>query len=119
MILYNGWETWINTMGSQYIIEDGLKKTFRLLMETWWEDDPCPSKKKESNDEVGLGIKGGYSSDRGHSRHSLSWQSGRLRIRHWDMVTRTVRLRVKKTVNMEMTLMGAMTIERHRCCFRY
>jgi hypothetical protein len=32
--------------------------------------------KKESNNEEGWGIEGGYSSDRGHSQHSLAWQHG-------------------------------------------
>ncbi len=45
----------------------------------WREDAPCPSKKKESNDEEGLGIEGGYLLDRARSRHRLSWQSGRHR----------------------------------------
>jgi hypothetical protein len=48
-------------------------------MGKWWEDAPCPSKKKESDDEAGLGIESGYLSNRAHSRHSLSWQSGRCR----------------------------------------
>jgi hypothetical protein len=35
--------------------------------------------KKESNDEEGWGIEGGYSSNRGCCRHSLAWQCSMLR----------------------------------------
>jgi hypothetical protein len=35
--------------------------------------------KEESNYEEGWGIEGGYSSNRGHSRHSLAWQCSMLR----------------------------------------
>jgi hypothetical protein len=34
---------------------------------------------EEQDDEDTWGLKGGYSSDMGHSRHSLDWQSGKLR----------------------------------------
>jgi hypothetical protein len=35
--------------------------------------------KKESDDEEAWGIKGGYSSNRGCSRHNLAWQCSMLR----------------------------------------
>ncbi len=34
-ILYNGWETWITTTGSDIKIGDGSKKTFKMLMAMW------------------------------------------------------------------------------------
>ncbi len=34
---------------------------------------------EEQGDEESWGFEGGYSSDRGCSRHSLDWQSGKLR----------------------------------------
>jgi hypothetical protein len=36
-VLYNGWERWITTMGSDKKIGDGLKKTFQTVMESWRE----------------------------------------------------------------------------------
>jgi hypothetical protein len=51
-----------------------------MVMATWCEDAPRDLKKEESiYDEESLGFEGGYSSNRGHSRHSQSWQSGMLR----------------------------------------
>jgi hypothetical protein len=35
--------------------------------------------KKVSDDEEGWEIEGGYTSDRGRSRHSIAWQHGMLR----------------------------------------
>jgi hypothetical protein len=37
-VLYNGWERWIATTGSDIKIGDGLKKTFKTVMGTWCED---------------------------------------------------------------------------------
>ncbi len=34
-VLYNWWEIWITTMGSDIKIGDGLKKTFKTVMGTW------------------------------------------------------------------------------------
>jgi hypothetical protein len=50
-------------------------------MRTWHEDTSCNSKMGEwQDDEESWGFEGGYSSDRGHSRHSLDWQNGKLRV---------------------------------------
>jgi hypothetical protein len=47
---------------------------------TWREESSHNSKRgEEQDDEESWGIEGGYSSDRGCSRHSLDWQSGKLR----------------------------------------
>jgi hypothetical protein len=49
-------------------------------MATWCEDTSHNSKKRESqDDEESWGFEGGYSSDRGRSRHSLDWENGKLR----------------------------------------
>ncbi len=37
-VLYNGWERWITTMGSDMKIGYGLKKTFKTVMGTYRED---------------------------------------------------------------------------------
>jgi hypothetical protein len=51
-----------------------------MVMATWCEDAPRDLKKEESiYDEESLGFEGGYSSNRGHSRHSLAWQCSMLR----------------------------------------
>ncbi len=48
-------------------------------MGTWREDSSCNLKMgKEQDDEESWGFEGGYSSDRGQSRHSLEWQIGKL-----------------------------------------
>jgi hypothetical protein len=48
-------------------------------MATWDEDTLLILKKEEGHDdEESWGFEGGYSSDSGHSRHSLDWQSGKL-----------------------------------------
>jgi hypothetical protein len=79
-ILYNGWERWITTTGSDTKIGDVSKKTFKTVMGTWYEDSSHYLKMgEEQDDEESWGFGGGYSSDRGHSRHSLDWQSGKLR----------------------------------------
>jgi hypothetical protein len=49
-------------------------------MGMWREDSSHNSKMgEEQDDEESWGFEGGYSSDRGRSRHSLDWQSGKLR----------------------------------------
>jgi hypothetical protein len=71
-VLYNGWERWITTTGSDIKIEHGSKKAFKTVMGTWCEDSSCNSKiGEEQNDEESWGFEGGYSSDRKRSRHSL------------------------------------------------
>ncbi len=78
-MLYNGWERWITTTGSDIKIGDGSKKTFQTVMGTWREDSSQTLKMEEKqNDEETQGLEGGYSSDRGHSRHSLDSHSGKL-----------------------------------------
>jgi hypothetical protein len=79
-VLYNGWERWITTMGSDVKIGDRSKKTFKTVMATWHEDTSNDSKKRDDqDDEESWGFEGGFSSDRGCSRHSLDWQNGKLR----------------------------------------
>jgi hypothetical protein len=49
-------------------------------MGMWREDSSRDLKMgEEQDDEESWGFEGGYSSDRGHSRHSLDWQNGKLR----------------------------------------
>ncbi len=78
-VLYNGWERWITITGSDIKIGDGLKKTFKTVMGTWCLDSSQTSKMGEKQDDKETrGLKGGYSSDRGRSRHSLDYHSGKL-----------------------------------------
>ena len=78
-MLYNGWEKWITTMGSDIKIGDGSKKTFKTVMGTWREDSSQTSKMGEKqDDEETWVLEGGYSSDRGLSRNSLNYHSGEL-----------------------------------------
>jgi hypothetical protein len=59
---------------------DGSKKTFKIVMGAWHEDSSRNSKMGEEQvDGESWGFEGGCSSDRGHSRHGLDWQSGKLR----------------------------------------
>ncbi len=61
------------------MIGDGLKKSFQTVMGTWREDSSQTLKMGENqDDEETWGLEGGYSSDRGHSRHSLDYHSGKL-----------------------------------------
>ncbi len=79
-VLYNGWERWITTTGSDIKIGDGSNKTFKTVMGMWREDSSHYSKMgEEQDDEESWGFEGGYSSDRGLSRHSLDWQNGKLK----------------------------------------
>jgi hypothetical protein len=49
-------------------------------MATWHEDTSHKLKRGEGqDDEESWGFEGGYSLDRGRSRHSLDWQNGKLR----------------------------------------
>jgi hypothetical protein len=78
-VVYNGWERWITTLGSDIKIGDGSKKTFQTVMGTWPEDSSQTLKMGEQqDDEETWGLEGGYSSDRGHSRHSLDYLNGKL-----------------------------------------
>ncbi len=79
-VLYNGWERWITTTGSDIKVGDGSKKTFKTVMGRLREDSSQTLKMGEKqDDEETWGFVGGYSSDRQHSRHSLDWLSGNLR----------------------------------------
>jgi hypothetical protein len=79
-VLYNGWERWITTTGAGITIGDGSKKTFQTVMGSWHEDISQPSKMGEKqDDEETWGLEGGYSSDRGVSRHSIDFHRGKLR----------------------------------------
>ncbi len=78
-MLYNKWERWITTMGSDIKIGDGSKKTFKTAMGTWHEASSQTLKMGEKkDDEETWGLEGGYSSDWGRSRHSLDYHSGKL-----------------------------------------
>jgi hypothetical protein len=78
-VLYNGWEQWITTTGSDIKIGDGLKKTFKTVMVIWHVDSSQTLMMGEKqDDEETWGLEGGYSSDRGRSRHSLDYDSGKL-----------------------------------------
>jgi hypothetical protein len=50
-------------------------------MGTWYNKETTELKETidESENEDGFRIGGGYSSDRGHSRHNGAWQTGKLR----------------------------------------
>jgi hypothetical protein len=79
-VLYNGWERWITTMGSDIKIGDGSKKTLKTVMGTWREYGSRNSEMGEEQvDEESWGFYVGYSSESGRSRHSLDWQNGKLR----------------------------------------
>ncbi len=78
-VLYNGWERWITTTGADIKIGDGSKKTFQTVMGSWHEVFSQTLKMGEKQDyEEAWGLEGGYSSDRGLSRHSLDFHSGKL-----------------------------------------
>ncbi len=79
-MLYNGWERWITTMGADIMIGDGSKKTFQTGLGSWHEDISQTLKMEEKqDDEVMWGLEGGYSSERGISRHSIDFHKGKLR----------------------------------------
>ena len=78
-VLYNGWERWITTMGADMKIGDGSKKTFQTVMGSWREDISQTSNMGgNQDDEETWGLEGGYSLDRGLSRHSIDFHSGKL-----------------------------------------
>jgi len=76
-VLYNGWEEWIVSRGKEIAVGDRSKKTFHDIMGSWYDEETPESKEKidESEDDDD----GGYSSDRGGSRHSGAWKTGQLR----------------------------------------
>ncbi len=78
-MLYNGWERWITTSGAGIKIGDGSKKTFQTVMGSWSEDSSQTLKMgKKQDDEETWELDGGYSSDRGLSRHNLDYHGGKL-----------------------------------------
>jgi hypothetical protein len=78
-VLYNGWERWITTTGADIKIGDGSKKTFQTVMGSWREDITKTTKMGENqDDEATWGLEGGYSLDRGISRHSIDFHKGNL-----------------------------------------
>ncbi len=50
-VLYNGWERWITTTGSDIKIGDGSKKAFKTVMAMWHEDTSRNLKKGEGQDD--------------------------------------------------------------------
>ena len=80
-ILYNRWDEWIASKGKEIKVGDGMRKTFHCVMASWYDEETPELKETndESEDEDGFGIGGGYSFDRGRSRHSIAWQRGQLR----------------------------------------
>jgi hypothetical protein len=80
-VLYNGWEEWIVSKGKDIAVGDGSKKTFHYIMGSWYDEETPEYKEKidESEDDDSFGNDGGYSSDRGRSRHSGAWKAGQLR----------------------------------------
>ncbi len=79
-MLYNGWERLITTTGADIKkIGDGSKNTFQTDIRSWCEDISQTSKMGEKQDDKEMWeLEGGYSSDRGLSRHSLDFHSGKL-----------------------------------------
>jgi hypothetical protein len=66
-------------MGADIKIGNGSKKIFQTVMGSWREDSSQTLKMGEKqDDEETWGLEGGYSSDRGLSRHSLDYHSGKL-----------------------------------------
>jgi hypothetical protein len=66
-------------MGADIKIGDGSKKTFHTVIGSWREDFSQTLKMGEKqDDEETWGLEGGSSSDRGLSRHSLDFHSGKL-----------------------------------------
>jgi hypothetical protein len=50
-VLYNGWERWNTTTGSDMRIGDGSKKTFKTVMGMWGVDSLRSSKMGEEQDD--------------------------------------------------------------------
>ncbi len=66
-------------MGVDIKIGDGSKKTFQTVMGSWCEDISQTLKMGEKqDDEETWGLEGGYSSDRGVSRHSIDFHKDKL-----------------------------------------
>lgn len=81
-ILYNGWDEWITSKGKDINVGDGTRRTYHYVMGSWYDEEETTElieTNDESEDEDGFGIGGGYSSDRGISRHSSAWRKGQLR----------------------------------------
>jgi hypothetical protein len=80
-ILYNRWDKWMASKGKEIKVGDGTRKTFHYVLATWYDEETPELKETNANseDEDGFVIGGGYSSDRGRSRHSIAWQRGQLR----------------------------------------
>ena len=80
-LLYNRWEEWIVSKGKEIAVGDGSKKTFLYIMGSWYDEENPESNEKidKSEDDDTFGNDGGYSSDRGRSRHSVAWLTGQLR----------------------------------------
>ncbi len=56
-----------------------IKENIQIVMGSWREDFSQTSKMGEKqDDEETWGLEGGYSSDRGLSKHSLDFHSGKL-----------------------------------------
>ncbi len=88
-------------------IGDGLKKIFQTVMESWHEDITKTTKMGENqDDEESWGLEGGYSLDRGVSRHSIDFHEGNL----GEIIWMTVKENRKKSGK---TLMGGITGVQH------
>ncbi len=78
-VLYNGWERLTTTTGADIKIGDESQKTFQTVMGSWRKDISQTLKMGEKQDDEGMwGLEDGYSSDRGLSRHSIDFHSGKL-----------------------------------------
>jgi hypothetical protein len=78
-VLYNRWERWITTTGANIKIRDRSKKTFQTAMGSSHEDISQTLKMGgKQDDEETWGLEGGYSLDRGVSRHSIDFHRGKL-----------------------------------------
>ncbi len=79
--------------GIRHKIGDGSKKTFKTVMGTWREDSSQTLKMGEKqDDEQTWGLEGGYSFDRGRSRHSLDYHGNVCVLYYpvYDLVCREV-----------------------------
>ncbi len=97
-------------MGADIKIQDGSKKTFQTVMGSWHEyfSQTLKMGEKQDNEET-WGLEGGHLSDRGLSRQSLDFHSGKLGEIH--------QMRVKENMKKKgKTLMGRMKGVHH--CLR-
>ena len=83
--------------GKEIAVGDGSKKTFHYIMGSWYDKETPESKEKidESEDDDTFRNDGGYSSDRGRSRHSGAWKTRQLRDKRMKGGKRE---RIKNTV---------------------